>query len=83
MDININMPSDYAFKKQQHLLYWGPKWNLYTFIIQISNTLLNQGISHCLYNIGHITKAIICLKFKQGDNSCSENRKFYQNLNLL
>ena len=52
-------------------------------MIQISNTLLNQGISHCLYNIGHITKAIICLKFKEGDNSYSENRQFYQKSQLI
>ena len=36
----------------------------------------------CLYKIGHITKAIICLRLKvschakQGDNSYSENRQF-------
>ena len=38
-----------------------PKWKLYTFIIQIANTILNQCISLCLYEVGHITKAIICL----------------------
>ena len=35
---------------------------LYTFIIQIANTILNQCISICLYKIQHITKAIIGLK---------------------
>ena len=32
---------------------------LYTFIIQIANTILNQCISPCLYKIGHTTKACI------------------------
>jgi len=40
------------------------KWKLYTFIIQIANTIVNQCSSLCLYKIGHITKAIICFKFK-------------------
>ena len=46
------------------ILYVEPKWKLYTFIIQIANTILNQCISLCLYKIGRITKAIICLKLK-------------------
>ena len=54
----------------------------YTFIIQISNTILTQCISLCLYKIRHITKATQCLKVKvmhhayQGDNYYSENRQF-------
>jgi len=66
-------------------LYWA-KMKLYTFIIQIANKILDQCISLCLYKIGHITKAIICLKFKviyhayQGDNSYSENRQFIKKL---
>ena len=59
------------------------------FMIQISNTILNQCISLSLYEIGHITKDIIGFKFKvivyasQGDNSyiCSENRQFIKNSN--
>ena len=46
------------------MIYTEPKEKLYTFIIQIANTILNQCISLCLYKIGHITKAIICLTFK-------------------
>ena len=53
---------------------------LYTFIIQIANTILNQCISLCLYKIGHITKAIICLKLSHlpciTGNLYSENRQF-------
>ena len=30
----------------------------YTFTIQISNTILNQYILLCFYEIGHITKSI-------------------------
>ena len=65
--------------------YTEPKWKLYTFIIQIANTLLNQCISLCLYKIGHITKAIISLIYKviyhvqQGDNSYRENRQVIKN----
>ena len=36
-------------------MYTEPKWKLYTFIIQIANTILNQCISLCLYKIGHIS----------------------------
>ena len=35
-------------------IYTEPKWNLYAFIIQIANTILNQCILLCLYKIGHI-----------------------------
>jgi len=58
-----------------------------TFIIQISNTILSQCISLCLYKIGHITKAIIWPKFKviypvkKGDNSYSENGQSIKNSN--
>jgi len=51
-----------------------------------SNTILNQYIPLCLYKIGHITKAKMCLKFKviyhalQGDNLYSENRQSTKNL---
>ena len=34
----------------------------YNFIIQISNILIKQCNSLCLYGIEHITKAIICPK---------------------
>ena len=37
---------------------------LNTFIIQIANTILNKCISFYLYNIRHITKAIICLNLR-------------------
>ena len=42
-------------------------------------------MSCCLYYIGHITKAILCLKFKvsyhalQGDKLYSENGQFIRN----
>ena len=58
------------------------KWKHYTFIVQISNKILNQCISLWLYKIGHITKEIIGLKLSQlscilqGDNSYSENGQF-------
>jgi len=37
---------------------------LNTFIIQIANTILNKCISFYLYNIRHITKAILCLNLR-------------------
>ena len=49
---------------QWYDLYIEPKGKLYTFIIQIANTISNQCISLCLYKIGHITKAMICIKLK-------------------
>ena len=48
--------------KPLHNMYTEPKWKLYTFIIQISNTVLNLS-SLLLYKIGHITKPIIWIKF--------------------
>ena len=71
---------DYHSYMTNNELYWA-KWKLYTFIIQIANTILNQCISLCLYKIGYITK-LICFQLKvichawQGDNSYSENRQF-------
>ena len=53
--------------------------------MQISYTILSQCISICLYNIEHITKAIICLKLKfiyhalQGDNLYIEKGQFMRN----
>ena len=35
-------------------LYTEPKWNIYTFIIKIANTISNECISLCLYKIGHV-----------------------------
>ena len=52
--------------------YTEPNWKLFTFIIQIANTISNQCISLCLYKIGNITKAIICLKLKV---ICHDNRE--------
>ena len=34
--------------------YTEPKWNIYTFIIKIANTISNECISLCLYKIGHV-----------------------------
>jgi len=56
------------------------------FCKEIANKISKQCISLCLYKIGDIAKAIICLKFKviyhayQGDNSYSENRQFIKKL---
>ena len=53
-----------------------------TLHIYNTNTILNQCISLCLYKIGHITHAIICLESNvichalQGDNLYHENRQF-------
>ena len=38
--------------------YTQPNWKLYTLILHISSTLLNQCVSLSLYKIGHITKAL-------------------------
>ena len=46
------------------LNYTEPKWTVYTVILQIANTILNQCISHCFYKIGHITKAILGVNLK-------------------
>ena len=35
-----------------------------TLHIYNTNTILNQCISLCLYKIGHIPKAIVCLELK-------------------
>ena len=51
-----------VFLYSKYTKYNEPKQKLYTFIIQIANTILNQSISRCPYKIGHITKAIIGLK---------------------
>ena len=55
------------------------------FCKEIANKISKQCISLCLYKIGDIAKAIICLKFKviyhayQGDNSYSKNKQFIKN----
>ena len=54
----FNIPDVYTYTE--------PKWKINIFIILIANIILNQWISLCLYTIGHITKAIICLTCIQG-----------------
>ena len=53
---------EFHYCEEKGLIYTEPKWKLYTFIIQITNTIFNQCISLCPFTIGHITKTIICLK---------------------
>ena len=59
-DIYSNAVSN-TFKRPKLFLYiqidryiLSEKWKLYTFIIQIANTILNQCISLCLHKLGHL-----------------------------